>query len=156
MSRAGEVLKPCSREQRARSGEKLVKKSSQFSDGLLELLHKSMGLRIRAGSAGHRFIGIWHVVVKDRVFVRSWSVQENGWYRTSLTDPLGAIQVKKLEAAVVARRALGKALRDAIDRAYLAKYKTPGALKYAKDLCSAKSRATTMELVLGAPRRARR
>lgn len=115
-----------------------------------------MGLRIRAGSAGHRFIGIWHVVVKDRVFVRSWSVQENGWYRTFLTDPHGAIPVKKLEAAVVARRALGKALRDAIDRAYLAKYKTPGALKYAKDLCSAKSRATTMELVLGAPRRARR
>jgi hypothetical protein len=40
-----------------------------------------------------------------------------------------------------------KGLRDAIDRAYLEKYSTPGALKYAKDLGSPKSRATTFELV---------
>ena len=132
-----------------------MKTSSPFSDRLERLLQESMGLRIRAGSGGHRFIGIWHVVVGERVFVRSWSVKENGWYRTFLKDPRGAIQVKKLEAAVVARRAPGKALRDAIDRAYLAKYKTPGALRYAKDLCSGKSRATTLELVLEAPRRAR-
>src|SRR5262249_12588220 len=106
----------------------------------------SSGLRIRAGQK-HKFIGIWHVVVKDRVFVRSWSVKEDGWYRTFLKNPHGAIQVKKRGIAVIARSATNKALRDAIDRAYLEKYKTPGAVKYAKDLCSAKSRATTLELL---------
>jgi hypothetical protein len=44
-------------------------------------------------------------------------------------------------------RAGGARLNDAIDRAYLAKYNTPGSLKYARDLGSRKSRATTIELV---------
>ena len=62
-------------------------------------------------------------------------------------EPHGAIQVKKQEVAVVAKRVTNQKLRDAVDRAYLEKYKTPGALKYAQDLCSAKSRATTTELL---------
>ena len=40
-----------------------------FSADILATLRKSKVLRIRAGSAGHRFIGIWFVVVNDRVFV---------------------------------------------------------------------------------------
>src|SRR5262249_45020704 len=119
----------------------------QFPGEILQLLRKNSGLRIRAGSSEHRFIGIWHVVMKDRVFVRSWSAKDNGWYRKFLKDPNGAIQVKKHEIAIAAKRAVNKALRDAIDGAYLAKYKTPGALKYARDLCSEKSRATTLELL---------
>src|SRR5262245_51488365 len=132
-----------------------MKTKRQLPDGILHLLRESSGLRIHAGSGEHRFIGIWHVVVKDRVFVRSWSVKENGWYRTFLKDPHGTIQVKKQLTEIVPKRAVNKALRDAIDRAYLAKYKTPGALKYAKDLCSAKSRATTLELVMRQTRTSR-
>ena len=121
-----------------------MKVKRQFPDEL----RKSSGLRIRAGSE-HRFIGIWHVVVKEQVFVRSWTVKESGWYRTLLQKPRGAIQLKKQEIAVTAKRATNKALRDAVDRAYLEKYNSPGAKKYARDLCSAKSRATTMELLPG-------
>ena len=42
---------------------------------------------------------------------------------------------------------LSKAFRRSLDRAYLQKYNTTGALKYAKDLGSPKSRATTIELL---------
>ena len=119
----------------------------QFSDAILELLREGKALRIRAGSNRHRFIGIWVVVVKGRVFVRSWSMKLDGWYRTFLKDPRGAIQVVGDGIAVHAVRIRDKRVRDAIDRAYLEKYNTPGALKYAKDLCGAKSRATTIELV---------
>jgi hypothetical protein len=38
-------------------------------------------------------------------------------------------------------------LKEAIDRAYLEKYHTPGSVKFARDLGRAKSRATTTELV---------
>jgi hypothetical protein len=38
-------------------------------------------------------------------------------------------------------------LKDAVSRAYLEKYSTPGSIKYARDLGRAKSRATTTELV---------
>ena len=129
-----------------------MKLKRQLADEMLEALRESSGLWIRAGSE-HRFIGIWHVVVKERVFVRSWSVKEKGWYRTFLKEPDGAIQVGKREIAIEAKRVRDTKLWNAIDRAYLEKYETPGALKYAKDLGSAKSRATTMELVVGVEKR---
>jgi hypothetical protein len=119
----------------------------QFSDDILAALRESKGLRIRAGSGQHRFIGVWVVVVRDRVFIRSWSVKPNGWYRTFLKEPRGTIQVKDREIAVRAVRIKSESLRDAIDRAYLDRYNTAGALKYAKDLGRAKSRDTTIELV---------
>ena len=87
------------------------------------------------------------VVVDDRVFVRSWSVKTDGWYRAFVKDPSGAIKVGQREIAVGAVQIKDKRLRDAIDQAYLEKYSTPGSLKYARDLGSAKSRATTLELV---------
>jgi hypothetical protein len=113
----------------------------------LAVLRQSKGLRIRAGSGTHRFISIWFVVVKDCVFVRSWSVKPNGRYRTFLKAPRGTIQVADYEIAVRALRIRSERLRDAVDRAYLDRYNTAGALKYAKDLALAKSRATTIKLV---------
>jgi hypothetical protein len=119
----------------------------RFSDDTLATLRESKGLRIRAGTGQHRFIGIWVVVVRERVFVRSWSVKPNGWYRTFLKEPLGTIQVADRKIAVRAIQINSEGLRDAIDRAYLDKYQTEGALKYAKDLGHAKSRDTTIEFV---------
>jgi hypothetical protein len=105
-------------------------------------------LGIRAGArSDHRFIGIWVVVVENRAFVRSWSIKPRSWYRTFLEDPRGAIVVDDREIKVRARRVTSERLNAAIDRAYLDKYKTPGSLKYARDLGRAKSRATTTELI---------
>jgi hypothetical protein len=124
-----------------------VKSKRPFSDEILQALRASKGLRVRAGRGRHRFIGIWHVVVNGRLFVRSWSVKPKGWYRTFVKEPYGTVQVGDYEIAVGAKHIRDRQMRDAIDRAYLEKYNTPGALKYAKDLGSAKSRATTIELV---------
>lgn len=86
-------------------------------------------------------------MVEDCIFVRSWSVKTNGWYRAFLKEPRGTIQLASKEMAIRAIRIGGKVLRKAVDRAYLDRYNTPGALKYVKDLGRAKSQATTMELV---------
>jgi hypothetical protein len=123
----------------------------RFSDDILVALRDSKSLRIRAGTGEHRFIGIWVVVVRNRVFVRSWSVKPNGWYRTFLKEPRGSIQVADREIAVRAIPTKSKGLRDAIDRAYRDKYNTAGALRYARDLGRAKSRATSVELVPFSP-----
>ena len=101
----------------------------QFSDDFLAALRDSRGLRIRARTGQHRFIGIWVVVVRDRAFVRSWSVKANGWYRTLLEEPRGTIQVADREIAVRAIRTKSEGLRDAVDRAYLDRYSTTSALK---------------------------
>ena len=117
-----------------------------FPDDLLGAFCKSSGLRIRAGGGPHRFIGIWFVVVDGRVFVRSWNVQPDGWYRTFLRDPRGTVILAKREIAVRAVRVRDNQVRDAVDRAYLKKYNQPGAIRYARDLGSDLSRATTLEL----------
>ena len=66
------------------SGERESK--ATISDDILDAMRKNKSLRIRAGTVQHRFIGIWVVVVRDRVFVRSWSVTPNGWYRMFLKE----------------------------------------------------------------------
>jgi len=104
-------------------------------------------LGIRAGTAPHRFIGIWAVVVEGRVFVRSWSLKPRSWYRTFLEDPRGTIQAGGREIAVRAVRTRSERLKAAVDQAYLEKYKTPGSIQYAQDLGGETSRATTTELV---------
>lgn len=128
-----------------------VKAKQRFSDDILADFRGSKGLRIRAGTRPHRFIGIWVVVVNGRVFVRSWSVKARGWYRTFLEEPRGTIRIADREIAVRVVRTRDKRVKDAVDRAYLDKYNTPGAIKYARDLGSAKSRATTLELKPLAP-----
>jgi hypothetical protein len=124
-----------------------MKANNCFPDERLAVLRKTLGLRIRAGVEAHRFIGIWFVVVEDRVFVRSWSVKRKGWYRTFLSESRGAIKVGDCEVAVRAVPVKSERLRVAVDRAYLERDNSAGALRYAKDLTRAKSRATTMELV---------
>jgi len=121
--------------------------AKRFPDDIVAAIRDGKILGIRAGTQPHRFIGIWAVVVEGRVFVRSWSLKPRSWYRTFLEEPRGAITVGDREIPVRAVRTRSERLKDAIDRAYLEKYKTPGSIKYAQDLGGEKSRATTTELV---------
>jgi hypothetical protein len=118
-----------------------------FEDAVLARLRKEKRLGIRAGTASHRFIAIWAVVVRGRVFVRSWSLKPRSWYRTFLEEPRGVIVVGNRRIPVRAVRTRSEALKDAVDGAYLETYNTPSSLKYARDLGRARSRATTTELV---------
>lgn len=124
-----------------------MKAKRRFSDETLAAVRKDMVIGIRAGDQPHRFIGIWAVVVEKRVFVRSWSHKPRSWYRVFLKEPRGTVQIAGREIAVRAVQTRSERLKDAVDRAYLVKYKTPASLKYARDLGRAKSRATTTELV---------
>jgi hypothetical protein len=124
-------------------------KRSTFPRSVLNQIRDGLIIKIKAGDADHRFIGIWAVVVDGRVFVRSWSIKRRSWYRTFLVDPRGAIQIGARELPVRARPATSERIRNAVDRAYLAKYHTPGWAKYARDLGRPKSRATTTELLPG-------
>lgn len=123
-------------------------KPRRFSRPVLNAIDASKILGVRAGTkSDHRFIGIWAVVVDGRVFARSWTMKQDGWYRTFLDDPLGTIQVGEREIRIRAQRARSERIRDAVERAYAEKYSTPGALKYVRGFRSPRRRETTMELV---------
>ena len=116
--------------------------------GVVSAIDKSKILGIRAGT-DHRIIGIWAVVVDGRVFVRSWGVKADGWYRAFLEDPHGVITVegRKRPIRIRARPARGARLLQAVSRAYAAKFDTPGSVKYVRDLSRRKSSDTTTELL---------
>ncbi len=110
-------------------------------------VREGWSIAIRTGSKPHRFIRIWAVAVRGRVFVRSWSLKPRGWYRTLLVEPSGVARVGRDELPFRAARARGEALKAAVDRAYLRKYARPGEARYARDLCEPRCRATTTELI---------
>jgi hypothetical protein len=120
-------------------------KTQQLPRAIVEAIRDDKMLAIRAGSE-HRFIGIWAVVVDNRVFVRSWSLKPRSWYRTFLDDPRGAIRIGDRDIPVRAVQIRSERLKDKISDAYLEKYHTPGSLKYARDLGTKKSRDATIEL----------
>ena len=121
--------------------------TKRFPAEIVAAIRDGKFIRIRAGTAPHRFIGIWAVVVEGRVFVRSWSLKPRSWYRTFLEEPRGAIQVAGREIPVRAVRTRSERLKDAVDQAYLAKYDTSASLVYARGLAKPERRATTTELV---------
>jgi hypothetical protein len=123
------------------------KPKQRFPKEIVALIRDGKILGIRAGKAPHRFIGIWAVVVEGRVFVRSWSIKPRSWFRTFLEDPEGKINVDDREIRVRPVFTRSERLKDAIDRAYLKKYNTPGSIKFARDMGRKKSRDTTTELV---------
>jgi hypothetical protein len=120
----------------------------RFAQRILATIDESKILGIRAGTrTDHRFIGIWAVVVGDRVFARSWTLKPGGWYRTFLEDPFGAIQVGTRQVRIQAVRTRSERIRDAVEHAYAQKYSTPGALKYVRGFRTARRRDPTMEFV---------
>ena len=119
-------------------------------------IREGWSIAIRVGSKPHRFIRIWAVVVRGRVFVRSWGLKPRGWYRRLVVERAGLVRVGAHELPFRAARARGEALKTAVDRAYLRKYARPGEARYARDLCGAKCRATTMELILETATKRRR
>ena len=125
-----------------------MKAKRGFPKDVVAAIRDGKILGIRAGTKPHRIIGIWAVVVENRVFVRSWSLKPRSWYRTFLEEPRGLIQVDGREIPVRAVFTRSERLKTAVDRAYAEKYNTPGSRHYVQGFArSKKRRDTTTELV---------
>jgi len=122
-------------------------RTRRFPKNILATLTKSKILGIKAGTKPHRFIGIWHVVVEDRVFVRSWTLKPNGWYRTFLEEPCGKIQVGNRSLAIRSVQTKSERLKKGVDSAYAERYNTPGSVMFVRGFRQTKRRNTTTELV---------
>ena len=121
--------------------------AQRFPADVLAAIAKSKILGIRAGLVPHRFLGVWMVVVNGRLFVRSWNDKPTGWHRAFASDARGASQIGTRTIQIRARHARGARLMLAIDRAYAAKYPTPGSRKFVRGLASPRRRKTTTELL---------
>ena len=127
-------------------GIRIIVTDRSFSKTDLALIRNSKIMGVRSGTE-HRFTGVWVVVVRDRVFVRSWDNKPNGWHRAFLKDSTGAIQVPGREIAVRAKKVRGERLMEAIEEAYAEKYNTNASLKYVRGFRLKSRRMTTTEFV---------
>jgi hypothetical protein len=120
--------------------------SGRFPPDVVTAIGKGKIIGIRSGPE-HRFIGLWVVVVENRVFVRSWSVKPTGWHAAFLRNPIGAVTIGNDQFDVKAVQTRSERLKDLVSKAYAEKYNTRASLKYVQDLSGKKSRETTTELV---------
>ena len=120
----------------------------RLSRPIVSAIDRNKILGVRAGArSDHRFIGIWVVVVNGRVFARSWTLKQGGWYRTFLDDPRGTIEVGARGVRIRAVPVRSKRLWKAVEEAYAEKYSTPGARKFVRGFRTSRRRAATMEFV---------
>ena len=139
-----------------------MKAKRGFPKDVVAAIRDGKILGIRAGTKPHRIIGIWAVVVENRVFVRSWSLKQRSWYRTFLEEPRGMIEVNGRKTSTpaglprrgprIAVRAVftrSERLKALVDRAYAEKYNTPGSRQHVQGFARSKRRRdTTTELVM--------
>jgi hypothetical protein len=127
-----------------------MKAGSRFPEATLARIQKERILGMRAGrNSTHRVIGLWAVVVDDRVFVRSWSMKPRSWWRTLLEDPHGTIFVGQSKRGIRVRalQVQEEELKERVSAAYREKYNTRGSIGYVGDMSRAPSRDTTTELI---------
>ena len=125
-----------------------MRPKNRFTDDLIRAVEKDKILGLRTGlDSTHRIIGIWAVVVERRVFVRSWALKPQGWWRVFLEDSFGSMFIADREIPIRAVHTRSERLKDLVSAAYKEKYNTPGSVRYVRDMSRKKSRDTTTELV---------
>jgi len=106
-----------------------MKTKNRFDTSTLSRIRKEKILGIRAGPESiHRVIGIWAVVVEERVFARSWSLKPRSWWRTFLENPQGSLFIGEQEFVIRAIQTRSERLKDLVSQAYKEKYNTPGSI----------------------------
>lgn len=128
-----------------------MNRKNTFPEAIIVKIRQERILGIRAGTdSKHRVIGIWAVVVDGCVFVRSWSMKPQSWWRTFLEDPNGEIFVAKRKRGIKirAKQVKSEKLKEKVSAAYREKYNTRGSIGYVEDMSRSPSRDTTTELVM--------
>ena len=111
---------------------------------------------IQAGDGSHRFMAIWVVEQNGRVFARSWTMKPNGWHRTMVEEGRGRLRAGEREIPVRAKLVRSERIKDAVTKAYFAKYDTPGSLMYCRGFARGRRRDSTIEFLPASSRAARR
>lgn len=121
-------------------------KNETFADDVVEALRNAKILGVRSGSE-HRYTGVWVVVIDKRVFVRSWYDKPTGWFRAFKKEPIGTIQVGKLEVPVRGKPVRSARIRDAVTVAFGEKYNTKGSKVWVDGFAEPARLLTTLEFV---------
>jgi hypothetical protein len=98
----------------------------KFSEAFLKCINETQITSVRVGKDRDKFTGIWMVVVKERIFGRSYYGADRSWYTALLNGGKGEIMcgneiipVKGLKPADIST--INKAINKAYEKKYLVK-----------------------------------
>lgn len=121
----------------------------KFSKALVKCIKETQITSIRVGKGREKFTGIWMVVVKDRIFGRSYYGAERSWYTAFLNGDNGDLRcVKEILPVKGVIPSDIDAITNSINKAYEKKYMVKGFnRKWVDGLCEPERVARTMEFV---------
>ena len=95
----------------------------KFSKAFLKCINETQNTSVRTGKDREKFTGIWMVVVKDRIFGRSYYGAERSWYTALLSGDTGDIRCgKEIIPIKGSKPADMTSITEAINKAYEKKY----------------------------------
>lgn len=120
-----------------------------FSKELLKCIKETQITSVRVGKDRDKFTGIWMVVVKDRIFGRSYNGAERSWFTSLLNGEHGDIKCGKEIIAVKGVKPVDiKTITPAVNKAYEKKYLIKAYnKKWVDGLCENERIARTMEFI---------
>ena len=121
----------------------------KFPKAFLKCIKETQITSVRVGKGREKFTGIWMVVVKDRIFGRSYYGAERSWYTAFLNGDNGDIRCKKEILPIKGSKPSDlNAITKAINKAYEKKYLVAAFnKKWVDGLCEPERVARTMEFV---------
>ena len=121
----------------------------KFSKAFLKSVSDTQITSVRAGDGRDKFTGIWMVVVKDRIFGRSYYGADRSWYTALLNANNGDIKCGKEIIPVKGMKPTDiKTVTKAINKAYEKKYLVKAYnKKWVDGLCEPERIARTMEFL---------
>lgn len=122
---------------------------AKFNTSAIDYIKNNNLTGVRAGKDREKFLEIWMVTVRGRIFARSWGFSEKSWYHTFLSGAEGAI---KCGEEIVPVKGIVPddidLLTPEINQAYLTQYDTGGDNSfYAKGIIEPEHIKYTMEFV---------
>jgi len=121
----------------------------KFSKAFLKCINESQITSVRAGKDREKFTGIWMVVVKDRIFGRSYYGAGRSWYTALLNGGDGDIKcVKEIIPVKGVKPSDINSINKAINKAYEKKYLVKAYnKKWVDGLAEPEKVARTMEFI---------
>ena len=121
----------------------------EFSKTFLKCISETQITSVRAGKNREKFTGIWMVVVKDRIFGRSYYGAERSWYTALLNGDDGEIKCGKEIIPIKGGKpkdihTINKAINKAYEKKYLIKAFNK---KWTDGLAEPERVARTMEFI---------
>jgi len=123
-----------------------MQSDTRFSDNLIDAFTNAKIIGVRSGTQ-HPYTGVWVVVVKGRVYARSWSDKPTGWFRAFKREPNGLVQVATHELPVRAKFPRSARVLSAVTEAFAQKYNTKASRKWVEGFAVPARAATTVEFV---------